>query len=43
MSASASTSPDLGLPAIYLHTLAALLRSIGVDEQYLMLRVGLDP
>ncbi len=43
MSASASTSPDLGLPAIYLHTLAELLRSIGVDEQSLMLRVGLDP
>ena len=43
MSASASTSPDLGLPAIYLHTLVELLRSIGVDEQSLMLRVGLDP
>jgi AraC-like DNA-binding protein len=43
MSTSASTSPDLGLPAIYLHTLAELLRSIGVDEQSLMLRVGLDP
>lgn len=43
MSASGSTFPDFGLPAIYLHVLAELLRSLGVDEQSLMLRVGLDP
>lgn len=39
----ASASQDLGLPSIYLHLLAELLRSTGVDEQSLLLRVGLDP
>lgn len=43
MRASVSNSQDLGMPAIYLHTLAKLLHSIGVDEQDLILRVGLDP
>lgn len=43
MRASVSTAQDLGMPAIYLHLLAELLRSIGVDEQDLLLRVGLDP
>lgn len=43
MRASASQAPDLGLPAIYLHLLANQLRTIGVDEQSLLLRVGLDP
>ncbi|MDX1634323.1 MAG: AraC family transcriptional regulator [Marinobacter sp.] len=39
----ASASRDLGLPSIYLHLLAELLRSTGVDEQSLLMRVGLDP
>ena len=39
----ASASRDLGLPSIYLHLLAELLRSTGVDEQSLLQRVGLDP
>lgn len=43
MRASVSTAQDLGMPAIYLHTLAGLLHRIGVDEQDLLLRVGLDP
>lgn len=43
MRASVSTAQDLGMPAIYLHTLAELLRTIGVDERDLILRVGLDP
>ncbi|PHQ15253.1 AraC family transcriptional regulator [Marinobacter profundi] len=43
MRASASHNQDLGLPAIYLHLLAELLNTIGVDEQALLLRVGLDP
>lgn len=43
MRASVSTAQDLGMPAIYLHTLAELLHTIGVDEQDLLLRVGLDP
>ena len=43
MRASASTAKDLGMPAIYLHTLAQLLRSIGIDDRSLLLRVGLDP
>lgn len=43
MRATASTAQDLGLPAIYLHLLAELLHTIGVDEQSLLLRVGLDP
>jgi len=43
MRTSISTARDLGMPAIYLHLLAELLRAIGVDEQELLLRVGLDP
>ncbi|MGO1462380.1 MAG: AraC family transcriptional regulator ligand-binding domain-containing protein [Marinobacter sp.] len=43
MRVSASTSQDMGMPAIYLHILAELLHSIGLDERDLMLRVGLDP
>lgn len=43
MRASVSTAQDLGMPAIYLHLLAELLNAIGVDEQELLLRVGLDP
>lgn len=43
MRASVSTAQDLGMPAIYLHTLAGLLHTLGVDEQDLLLRVGLDP
>ncbi len=43
MSASAIGKQDLGLPAIYLHLLAELLQSIGIDEQALLVRVGLDP
>ena len=43
MRASVSNSQDLGMPAIYLHTLAELLHTIGVDERDLILRVGLDP
>lgn len=43
MRASVSTAQDLGMPAIYLHLLAELLNTIGVDEQNLLLRVGLDP
>src|SRR5690554_38620 len=43
MRASVSTSQDLGMPAIYLHTLAELLHTLGVDEKDLILRVGLDP
>ncbi|MBN7769854.1 AraC family transcriptional regulator [Marinobacter daepoensis] len=43
MRASVSTSQDLGMPAIYLHTLAELLHTLGVDERDLILRVGLDP
>ncbi|KMQ72938.1 AraC family transcriptional regulator [Marinobacter subterrani] len=43
MRASVSTGQDLGMPAIYLHLLAELLNTIGVDEQDLLLRVGLDP
>ena len=43
MRASVSTAQDLGMPAIYLHTLAELLHTIGVDDQDLLLRVGLDP
>lgn len=31
------------MPAIYLHLLAELLRTIGVDEKALLQRVGLDP
>ncbi|AMQ89049.1 AraC family transcriptional regulator [Marinobacter sp. LQ44] len=43
MRVSVSTVQDLGMPAIYLHTLAELLHTIGVDERDLILRVGLDP
>lgn len=43
MGASASATQDLGMPAIYLHTLAELLKAIGLDERNLLLRVGLDP
>jgi AraC-like DNA-binding protein len=43
MSALATGKQDLGLPAIYLHLLAELLESIGIDEQALLVRVGLDP
>ena len=43
MRASVSSSQDLGMPAIYLHTLAELLHTLGVDERDLILRVGLDP
>ncbi len=43
MRASTTTAQDLGMPAIYLHLLADLLNSIGVDEKALLLRVGLDP
>ena len=43
MRVSASTSQDLGMPAIYLHILAELLRTIGLNERDLLLRVGLDP
>ena len=39
MRASVSNSQDLGMPAIYLHTLAELLHTIGVDERDLILRV----
>lgn len=39
----ANASQDLGLPSIYLHLLAEILRTTGVDEQSLLLRVGLDP
>ncbi|MCL7942649.1 AraC family transcriptional regulator [Marinobacter sp. ATCH36] len=43
MRASVSTTQDLGMPAIYLHLLAELLRTIGVDEKALLRRVGFDP
>ncbi|AOY89334.1 AraC family transcriptional regulator [Marinobacter salinus] len=43
MRASVSAAQDLGMPAIYLHLLAELLHTIGVDERDLLLRVGLDP
>ncbi|KAA1174232.1 AraC family transcriptional regulator [Marinobacter salinexigens] len=43
MRASIATAQDLGMPAIYLHLLAELLNTIGVDERDLLLRVGLDP
>lgn len=42
MRASVSTTQDLGMPAIYLHLLAELLSTIGVDEKALLKRVGLD-
>ncbi|MGO1499694.1 MAG: AraC family transcriptional regulator ligand-binding domain-containing protein [Marinobacter sp.] len=43
MRVSASITQDLGMPAIYLHLLAELLHTIGLDERDLLLRVGLDP
>lgn len=43
MRASIATAQDLGMPAIYLHLLAELLHTIGVDARGLLLRVGLDP
>ncbi len=43
MRLSASFTQDLGMPAIYLHILAELLHTIGLDERDLLLRVGLDP
>ena len=43
MRVSASITQDLGMPAIYLHILAELLNSIGLDERDLLRRVGLDP
>ncbi|MBK1872436.1 MULTISPECIES: AraC family transcriptional regulator [unclassified Marinobacter] len=43
MRVSASNTQDLGMPAIYLHILAELLKTIGLDERDLLLRVGLDP
>jgi len=43
MGVSVSNTQDLGMPAIYLHTLAELLHTIGVDERDLIQRVGLDP
>ncbi|WP_100638926.1 AraC family transcriptional regulator [Marinobacter salexigens] len=43
MRVSASNTQDLGMPAIYLHILAELLKTLGLDERDLLLRVGLDP
>lgn len=43
MPAAASQVQDLGLPAIYLHTIAELLRQRGVDDRALLTKVGLDP
>lgn len=43
MRASVATAQDLGMPAIYLHLLAELLHSLGIDELALLQRVGLDP
>lgn len=43
MRASDAQAQDLGLPAIYLHLLAELLRTCGIDDQALLQRVGLDP
>jgi AraC-like DNA-binding protein len=43
MPASSTGKQDLGLPAIYLHLLAELLERIGINEQALLVRVGLDP
>ncbi|MDO6824731.1 AraC family transcriptional regulator [Marinobacter sp. 1_MG-2023] len=43
MRIAASIAQDLGMPAIYLHILAELLNTIGLDERDLLLRVGLDP
>jgi len=43
MTAPATAKQDLGLPAIYLHLLAELLASIGINEKALLVKVGLDP
>lgn len=43
MAAAAAQVQDLGLPAIYLHTIAELLRARGVDDRAILTRVGLDP
>lgn len=43
MRASDARAKDLGLPAIYLHLLAELLRTAGVDDRALLRQVGLDP
>lgn len=43
MAAAAAQIQDLGLPAIYLHTIAELLRTRGVDDRKLLTQVGLDP
>ncbi|HSP00043.1 MAG TPA: AraC family transcriptional regulator [Thioalkalivibrio sp.] len=43
MRGSVSKTQDLGMPAIYLHLLAQLLQTIGVDDTTLLERVGLDP
>ncbi|MDX1799642.1 MAG: AraC family transcriptional regulator [Marinobacter sp.] len=43
MRASDAQAKDLGLPAIYLHLLAELLRTSGVDDRALLRQVGLDP
>ena len=42
MRASVSTTQDLGMPAIYLHLLAELLSTIGVDEKALLKRYHRD-
>lgn len=43
MQTTASVTQDLGMPAIYLHLLAGVLRTVGLDERDLLRRVGLDP
>ncbi|PAV25513.1 AraC family transcriptional regulator [Tamilnaduibacter salinus] len=43
MPAAVNHVRDLGLPAIYLHTIAELLRARGVDDHGLLTQVGLDP
>ncbi|QSP95655.1 AraC family transcriptional regulator [Marinobacter salinisoli] len=43
MRASNASDQDLGMPAIYLHLLAELLGTLGIDEQELLHRVGLNP
>lgn len=43
MTAIAAQARDLGLPGIYIHLLAELLREQGLDEKTLLQRVGLDP
>lgn len=42
MTATANAKQDLGLPAIYLHLLAELLQSLGINEQAILAQVGLD-